>query len=133
MEKVHGQVKVMMPAKALVKDVFANRKAFHDSGNFIMFKEHCPWREHLLKIEVEEGQEGAVKFAFFQDMRGMWRIQAIPQKSGSFENRISICEAYRGTRDDELNQKAGITDGAFVHAAGFIGGAWSLESCIKMG
>ena len=29
-------------------------------------------------------------------------------------------------------QKAGVSDAEFVHANGFIGGAWSLESCIKL-
>ena len=56
----------------------------------------------------------------------------MPKSESSFENRCSIHKDYRGLRDDELNKAAGITDGAFVHAAGFIGGAWSLESCIKM-
>jgi len=35
-------------------------------------------------------------------------------------------------RNADLNQAAGITDGVFIHAAGFIGAATSLESCVKM-
>lgn len=50
----------------------------------------------------------------------------------SFANRVSIHKDYRGLRGEELSKAAGITDGEFVHAAGFIGGAWSLESVIKM-
>lgn len=49
-----------------------------------------------------------------------------------FTNRVSIHEDYRGLRNEDLNKAAGITDGVFVHAAGFIGAATSLESCVKM-
>ena len=69
---------------------------------------------------------------FYQDDRKMYRIQAVPLKESGFGDRCSIHKDYRGLRDQELNKAAGIEDGAFVHAAGFIGGAWSIESCIKM-
>ena len=75
---------------------------------------------------------GQIKFVFFQDDRNMFRIQAMPNRENKFENRCSIHKDYRGLRGNDLNKAAGITDGEFVHAAGFIGGAWSMESCIKM-
>ena len=50
----------------------------------------------------------------------------------SFTNRVSLCQAYRGLRGDALNKAAGVADAEFVHAAGFVGGAWSLESALKM-
>lgn len=62
----------------------------------------------------------------------MFRIQAVSVKSGSFENRVSVCKAYRGLRGEDLNKAAGINDGEFVHMAGFIGGAWSMKSVVKM-
>lgn len=62
----------------------------------------------------------------------MFRIQAVSKSASSFENRVSICKAYRGLRNAELNAAAGLPDCEFVHAAGFIGGAWSKESAIKM-
>ena len=73
-----------------------------------------------------------IKFAFFKDGRGMYRIQAVSVSSKSFENRVSICKAFRGLRGDALNEAAGLKDCEFVHAAGFIGGAWSIESAVKM-
>ena len=45
---------------------------------------------------------------------------------------MSICKAYRGLRGGPLNEASGLSDCEFVHAAGFIGGAWSLESAVKM-
>lgn len=50
----------------------------------------------------------------------------------SMQNRCNIHQKYRGLRGQALNKAAGITDGEFVHQSGFIGGAWSLQSCIKM-
>ena len=58
---------------------------------------------------------------------------AVPISETSFENRCPIHKDYRGLRNDDLNKAAGITDGEFVHATGFICGAWSIESLIKMG
>ena len=62
----------------------------------------------------------------------MYRIQAVRQSSASFTNRVNICKAYCGQRTEELNKLVGRDDCEFVHAAGFIGGAWSLETCIKI-
>lgn len=56
----------------------------------------------------------------------------MPVKGADFQNRVSLSKDYRGLRTDDLNKAAGITDGEFVHAAGFIGGAWSLESVLKL-
>lgn len=122
----------MMPARALVQEAWDKRETFHPSKEFLFFHTTCPWKEHLYAIEKENELEGHIKFSFFQDGRGMYRIQAVSKSSSSFENRVSICAAYRGLRGEELNKNAKVTDAEFVHAAGFIGGCWSLESCIKM-
>jgi uncharacterized UPF0160 family protein len=62
----------------------------------------------------------------------MFRVQAVSKSSSSFENRVSLCKAYRGLRGDALNEASGLPDCEFVHAAGFIGGAWSKDTAIKM-
>ena len=63
----------------------------------------------------------------------MWRVIAIPAKRvGGFDNRVSICKSYRGLRGEELEKATGCIDAEFCHTAGFIGGAWSRESAIKM-
>ena len=86
----------------------------------------------MYELEKNTEQEGLIKFAFFKDGRGMFRVQAVSKSASSFENRVSLCKAYRGIRGDALNKASGLTDCEFVHAAGFIGGAWSLESAVKM-
>jgi len=45
---------------------------------------------------------------------------------------VNISKAYCGQRTEELNKLVGRNDCEFVHAAGFIGGAWSLETVVKI-
>jgi len=52
---------------------------------------------------------------------------------GSFDLRIGLKEAWRGIKDmNELITVSGIPDIVFVHNSGFIGGAKSYESTLKM-
>lgn len=122
-----------MPAYEGVKAAWEKRKEVHPSGELMYLEISCPWKGHLNKIEEEAETFGELKFVLYKDGRGMFRIQAVPAKVGEFGDRCSLAEAFRGLRDDELSKAVGITDGGFVHATGFIGGAWSMESVVKMG
>lgn len=62
----------------------------------------------------------------------MWRIITVPPQPGSFEMRVPLKKEWRGLRETELKTVSGFTDIDFVHNSGFIGGAWSLETVIKM-
>lgn len=115
-----------------MREAWDNKDSFHPSGQFLWFEKSCPWKEHLYKIERDLDLKEQIKFAFMKDGRGMFRIQAVSKSSSSFENRVSICAAYRGLRGEELCAASGLKDCEFVHAAGFVGGAWSLESVVKM-
>lgn len=130
--ELYGIVHIMMPARKIVLEAWNARHQFHECGEFIWFEKTCPWKEHLLDIEKENDLHGHIKFAFYQDGRNMFRIQALPSKVGQFDNRVSLAKAMRGLRGEQLNSVAGVTDAEFVHAAGFIGGAWSKESALKM-
>jgi uncharacterized UPF0160 family protein len=73
--------------------------------------------------------EKEVKFFTFDNGRGSFMVQGV-NKVGSFALNHEL--PFKGLRDAELNTAAGIDDGVFVHANGFIGGADSLESCHKL-
>lgn len=63
-----------------------------------------------------------------------YRIQAVPKKEGSFELRKGLKLEWRGIKDmEKLKGISKIDDIDFVHANGFIGGAASLQSTIRMG
>jgi len=50
----------------------------------------------------------------------------------SFQNRISLPEPWRGKRDTELSELAGIPSCIFVHATGFIGGNATFAGALQM-
>jgi uncharacterized UPF0160 family protein len=60
------------------------------------------------------------------------RINAVPVKCGSFGDRLSLPEEWRGLRDEELSTKAGIKDCTFIHRSGFTGGNASYEGVLAM-
>ncbi len=92
----------------------------------------CPWIDHLYQIEEEHGKQGLIKFVFYKDGRKMFRIQAVPPKGNRFDKRVPLCKSWRGLRADELKKISDIPDMEFVHHGGFVGGAWSLDSVLKM-
>ena len=98
----------------------------------LLLNQACPWKDHLFDIEEENKKEELIKFVFFKDDRGLFRIQTVAPKHDHFGQRVPICKAWRGLRTDELKKASEFKDMEFVHASGFIGGAWSLETCIKM-
>ena len=59
-------------------------------------------------------------------------MSTVPPHSGSFDMRVPLKADWRGLRDKELAKESGCDDAIFVHATGFIGGAKSRESVIKM-
>ena len=121
-----------MPARKQVEDAWKKRETFHPSGEYMFIENSCPWKDHLYNIEQEEGKDGLIKFVFFTDPRKMFRVQTVTPKGGGYDMRVPLCKAWRGLRAEEIKKISDFTDVEFVHHSGFIGGAWSLESCIKM-
>jgi uncharacterized UPF0160 family protein len=86
-------------------------------------------QEHLFELEADDDvaalQAGqAIYVVYPDDTAGQWRIQAVPLASQSFESRKALPEAWRGLRDEKLDQVSGIEGCVFVHASGFIGGVY---------
>jgi len=104
----------------------------HPSGEILKLTQFCPWAEHLFDLEEESGEFGFTKYVLFRDSRGGWRVQAVNKDRGSFDLRRGLPAAWRGLRDSDLSEKAGIPDCVFVHAGGFIGGNNNEEGALKM-
>ena len=88
----------------------------------------------MFDIEAKNNLSGVVKFVLFPDTSGSegWRVQAVPAKLDGFANRKSLKKEWQGVARDELANISGISDIVFCHASGFIGGARSFESVMKM-
>lgn len=129
---VTGYAASWLPAKTIVADAIKQRMNVDPSGKIIVLSQFCPWKEHLYNVEIEQGIEGAIEFVIFTDSTGSWRVSTVPVSATSFKFRKGLPEELRGLRDDELSEKSGVPDCIFIHAAGFIGGAKSKDSALKL-
>ncbi|XP_077978339.1 MYG1 exonuclease-like [Glandiceps talaboti] len=125
--------KCWWPARALVEEAIGERFQVDESGEIMLLKQGgFPWKDHLFDLEAELKIETPIKYALYTDQNGNWRIQCVPIRKDSFENRLSLYEEWRGVRDDELSELSGIPGCIFVHASGFIGGNKTKEGVLAM-
>lgn len=117
-----------LPAKNKVVTAINERT---DDG-IVIFASYVSWKDHLFAAEKELNIENQIKFVIIKESSGSWRVVTVPVKAGSFDFRVGLPVNLRGLRDDNLSKAAGITDGVFIHTAGFIGGAATKESCLKL-
>jgi len=126
-----------LPARAIVREAFANRSKVHSSGAIVALPHRdggLPWSDHLYAAEEEDG--GAkVLYVLFPETGAddsKWRIRSVSVGRGSFKNRKDLPDAWKGVRDDQLSEVAGIPGCVFVHASGFIGGNLTYNGVLQM-
>jgi len=128
--------KVWWSARDIVHKSIEERFKVHSSGRVILFDQGgVPWKEHLFQLEEENdlsGKDVNILYAIYSDQNGMWRIQCVPLRAKSFENRLSLPESWRGVRDKDLVDVSGIEGATFVHSSGFIGGNRTKEGVMLM-
>uniref|UniRef100_A0A0N4ZS60 UPF0160 protein MYG1, mitochondrial n=1 Tax=Parastrongyloides trichosuri TaxID=131310 RepID=A0A0N4ZS60_PARTI len=127
-----------IPARNILKEAIDKRFDFHSCGKFIFLKNGgLPWKSHFLEMEEELSlNEEDILFVIYKDeINNRYKIQCIPARNSTniFENRIGLKENWRGLEREKLAELSNIHDINFVHSSGFIGGADTLESVIKMG
>lgn len=127
-----------LPARAVVQEAFEGRKQYDPQGRIIVIPwkpEGVPWSDHLYSLEAASQVQGQVLYALFAENgepNSKWRIRAVSLEPGSFENRKSLPDAWKGVRDEELSKVSGIPGCVFVHAGGFIGGNTTFDGALKM-
>lgn len=122
-----------LPARSLVEQSVLDRFTIDASGEIVSFPEGgLPWKGHLYDMEKKHKLDKTIKFVLYTDQSGMWRVQAVTVEGKAFENRLSLPEAWRGVRDEDLAGIAGIPGCKFCHASGFIGGNEFFEGALQM-
>jgi hypothetical protein len=53
-------------------------------------EQFCPWKEHLMDLEEELNLGNQIKYVIFEDSSKSWRVQCVPLKRDSFQNRSFI-------------------------------------------
>jgi uncharacterized UPF0160 family protein len=141
LRKLHGAATAWLPARAIVKNAFQERKSNHPSGQIMVLpRAGIPWKEHLYNLEDEESIQGSERplYALYPEREepgSKWRVQAVSKDFSSFESRKALPESWRGLRDSELDKMLvdDVEDGAvFVHASGFIGGHKTAAGVMAM-
>jgi len=126
---------IWLPARSIVEESVKRRHDIDDSGYILLLAQPCPWKSHLYDLEDESFSglsKGDVKYVLYPDSNGQWRVQCVSMHDGSFQNRLSLPEKYRGVRDEALSELWNIPGCVFVHAAGFIAGNKTYEGALQM-
>ncbi|KAI9696993.1 MAG: hypothetical protein M1836_004954 [Candelina mexicana] len=124
-----------LPARSVVHASFAARKQYDSRGRIMVLERSVPWKDHLYSLETSESPEDKVAYVLYPEgphEGAKWRIQAVSVTKDSFESRKPLPEAWRGVRDEKLDEVCGIEGCVFVHASGFIGGNKSWEGVKRM-
>lgn len=131
--QVHAQASILFPAYDIIANAYSVREKFHPSGQFIFLEKGCPWKEHLGSLEEanKDPNKKPVLYIICKD-KAEFRVQGVPDKTGSFQCRLYLSQPWRGLRGEELEKVSGIPGAVFVHASGFLGVAHTLEGVIKM-
>ncbi|KAL6703004.1 hypothetical protein ACN47E_010280 [Coniothyrium glycines] len=127
-----------LPARHQVKQAYDARLQYDAQGRILVLQEGMPWADHLYTLEKDsalpQGVAPHVLYVLFPEDKpeGKWRIRAVSKENGGFENRKDLPDAWKGVRDEQLDQVSGIQGCVFVHAAGFIGGNKSFDGALAM-
>ena len=106
-------------------------EAIEQSQNGIMILDKfMPWKEFVLESENEKASQ--IYFVVFPSKRGGYNVYAVPKEVGSFENRKSMPEAWRGLRDERLQEVTGVKTARFCHNAGFICSTDEKDDAVKI-
>lgn len=131
--------KSWLPALHEVQKAFAARTKYDAEGRILVLpyrEEGLPWHDHLFNIEAEQKvSPPGVLYALFAESGAAdskWRIRAVSRSAEGFELRKPLPEAWRGVRDEQLDQVSGIPGCIFVHASGFIGGNKTYDGALAM-
>ncbi len=128
--------KSWLPARDIVHKAYAKRLEYDPQGRILVFDgQSVPWKDHLYSLEEQEGGEIKVLYVLYPEKPApgsKWRIQCVPESKDSFQSRKPLPEAWRGFRDEKLDEISGVSGGVFVHAAGFIGGNKTFDGAKEM-
>jgi len=128
--------KAWLPARDIVRKAYTRRLEYDAQGRILVFDgQSVPWKDHLYTLEGQEGDNSKVLYVLYPENpspSSKWRIQAVPVSKDSFQSRKPLPEAWRGFRDEGLDEICGTKGCVFVHAAGFIGGNKTFEGAMDM-
>jgi uncharacterized UPF0160 family protein len=113
-------------AKAMAFVMAAAREA--RDPRVIVLGRKLPWE----KAVFEAGLKDLLFVIYPNEDSTSWYCRTVPPEPNSFGQRLPLPEAWRGLQEEAFSKAAGIPDGVFCHPSGFIGGARSQASAIRL-
>jgi uncharacterized UPF0160 family protein len=92
----------------------------------IVLEKSCPWKGVIVK-EVPNA-----RFVVFPNDEGMWCVQAITARFGTFENRLNLPAHWAKTNGRSFADISGVADADFIHQKLFFCTAQSREGALKL-
>jgi uncharacterized UPF0160 family protein len=86
---------------------------------------NVPWKE----VVVSEAPGAQLVIL---PKRAGWGVEAVPRELGSFDNRLSLPEAWAGLSGEALAEVTGVEDAVFCHVKRFLAVARSREGVAKL-
>ena len=114
-----------MKAKKIVDEAIDDSK-----DGIVILEKYVPWKDFIVNSEKEKAKN--INFVVFPSKRGGYNVYAVPVEIGSFENRKSLPQSWRGKRDEELQKVTGVKTARFCHNAGFICSCETMEDAISL-
>ncbi|VWU50113.1 ATPase, putative [Hepatocystis sp. ex Piliocolobus tephrosceles] len=119
-------------AKDITQNAVNKRFDFHKSGRVIFLEKSCPYHDHLYNIEEELNIKGQILYCIFKDRYNACRCTAISKEKEAFTLRLPFPAAFRGLRNEELENASNIKGLTFVHYSGFTSAGNNIECLIKL-
>lgn len=94
----------------------------------VVLDRKLPWE----KAVFEGGLKDLLFVIYPNEDFTSWYCRTIPPEPNSFGQRLSLPEAWRGLQEEAFSKAAGIPDGVFCHPSGFICGARSQASAVRL-
>lgn len=105
--------------------------AIEASDSHIMVLDRfAPWQDYIFTSKNPKASN--ILFVVFPSLRGGFNWQCVPTSFGSFEQRKSVPDSWKGASKEELVKLTGIKTATFCHPAGFLGSCDTLDDCVKM-
>jgi len=113
-------------AKAAASVLTAARSA--KNPHIIVLDRKLPWE----KAVFDGGLDDVLFIIYPNEDFTSWYCRTVPPEPNSFGQRLSVPESWRGLQEEAFSKAAGIPDGVFCHPSGFICGARSQASAIRL-
>ena len=104
------------------------QSALLESGRLLVLECDAPWKE------VVSGSPGYAQLLYVvsPDTQSRWRVHAVPDSAGSFNNRKSLPAAWAGLDGEELDRVIGLQGCVFCHRGRFVAGHKTKDGALEM-